>query len=108
GGGYLVFGGVSGRHNLFPPPPPPPPLPQPPRVPAPLEVFLVVGGFLLIALSWLFCQVGDRRHELMVAGFATLVAFSVVLALVLAYPFAGDVRVEAEPFRLAVLSRFWP
>ncbi|MFM2047164.1 MAG: hypothetical protein RL383_1241 [Actinomycetota bacterium] len=77
------------------------------RVPAPLEVFLVVGGFLMIALAWLLCPPGDRRHQMMVVGFSAMIAFSVVLALVLAYPFAGDVRVEPEAFRLAILARFW-
>lgn len=77
------------------------------NVPTPLEVFLLVGGLLIIALAWLYGAPGDRRHELMVGGFAALIAFSIVLALVLAYPFSGAVRVDPGAFQLGVLARFW-
>lgn len=58
------------------------------------------GGGLAIAASFFF-KVGDRRlHAVMVGLLATFIAMVVVLITAFDQPFAGDLGIEPDAFRL--------
>lgn len=77
-------------------------------LPSPLQVLLLAGGLLLIVFLSAFGMTNVRAHLLMVAGVAGVMAFSLLLALLLAFPCSGDVTVSQAPSTLGVLGQLDP
>ena len=51
---------------------------------------------------------GKAAHVAMVAGVAGVLAFSLLLVLLLAFPFSGDVTVSNAPFKLGIVGQLSP
>jgi hypothetical protein len=77
-------------------------------MPVPFEVLLVTGAVLLVCFTFLLGLASVNMHRLMAVAVAALVGFNLLLALVLAYPFSGDIAVGHEPFLTGSLQRFEP
>jgi hypothetical protein len=51
----------------------------------------------------------NRRAQLLLGiGVASVMAFSLLLVLELAYPFSGDIAVSSDPFRLGIVGELSP
>jgi len=74
-------------------------------IPAILWVVLVVGGIVTIGFTYLFGLDDTTTHILIVASLALVIGLVLFTIGSLEYPFAGDVRVMPDAFRL-VLERF--
>ena len=59
------------------------------EMPPDLLVLLIGGEIVLVSLTLLFGVSNFRLHAVMVASVAGLMAFSVMLAIVMDYPFSG-------------------
>ena len=76
-------------------------------MPSALVGMLFIGALLMLMLSLTF---GVRRfalHALLVCGAASFIAFTVVLAISLAYPFSGDISIGNEIYKSGVLAKLW-
>jgi hypothetical protein len=67
-------------------------------VPLLLWFVLIVGGAITLGYPAFFGATNRLAQMLMTATLAALVALSLLLALALDYPFAGNERISAEPF----------
>jgi Protein of unknown function (DUF4239) len=76
-------------------------------LPAVLEILLVGGALMIIGCLYLFGTRDRRVHLVMTGAVSTLLAFNLLLALLMEYPYTGDVAVSNEPFRQAELAQFW-
>lgn len=77
------------------------------KMPSILVGMLFIGALLMMLLSLTF---GVRRfalHAILVCGTAAFIAFMVVLAIVLAYPFSGDIGISNEIYRSGTLASLW-
>jgi len=75
-------------------------------LPTTFEILLVGGALLLLGCTFLFA-VGNRRlHTTLVLAVAVLLGFNLLLALVLDYPFSGEVVVSKAPFTHGALAQF--
>jgi protein-S-isoprenylcysteine O-methyltransferase Ste14 len=74
-------------------------------IPGILWVVLVVGGIVAIGFTYLFGLNNTASHLLMVAALALIIGLVLFTIGSLEYPFAGDVRVGPDAFKL-VLERF--
>jgi hypothetical protein len=77
-------------------------------LPPVFQVFLLGGTAVLLVFLWFFGMRNMRAHLLLVAGVAATMAFSLLLALELAYPFSGDIAVSSNPFRLGIIGELSP
>ena len=77
-------------------------------LPSPFQVLLLGGGFVLILFLYFFGMNNKRAHLLMVAGVSGVMAFSLLLVLLLAFPFSGHVTVSSEPFKLGIIGQLSP
>jgi hypothetical protein len=77
------------------------------EMPPDLLVLLIGGGIVLVSLTLLFGVANFRLHAVMVASVAGLMAFSVMLAIVLDYPFSGALSVRPDVFQRGELAQFW-
>ena len=70
--------------------------------------FMMYAGFVMI-VGFMTAVGGGRgrAHTVMVLGVTAIIAFNLVLATTLDYPFSGDVSASAEPFRMGVLAQFF-
>ena len=71
-------------------------------IPGVLWIALIVGGVVTIGFAMLFGLQRAALHSLMVGSLAALVGVLLFVAVVIDYPFAGDVAVEPEPFHRVV------
>lgn len=67
-------------------------------LPGPLVVLLWGGAVLTLAFTILFGVRNPRLHTALVASYAVLLGFSMLLAVVLDHPYSGDVSVSSAPF----------
>ncbi|RBY82467.1 hypothetical protein DQ238_04015 [Geodermatophilus sp. TF02-6] len=74
-------------------------------IPGVLWIALIVGGIVTIGFALLFGLQRAVLHSLMVGSLAALVGVLLFVAVVINYPFAGDVAVQPEPLD-RVLSDF--
>lgn len=77
------------------------------NLPSVLVGMIFIGALLMLLLSLTF---GVRRfalHAILVCGAAAFIAFTVVLAISLAYPFSGDIGIGNEMYRTGVLATLW-
>lgn len=77
------------------------------NLPSVLVGMLFIGTALMLLLSLTF---GVRRfalHAVLVCGAAAFVAFTVVLAISLAYPFSGDIGIGNDIYKTGVLATLW-
>ena len=72
--------------------------------------FMMYAGFVMIVGFMTAVGGGGRgrAHTFMLLGVTAIIAFNLVLATSLDYPFSGDVSVSSEPFRLGALAPFFP
>lgn len=75
-------------------------------LPKTFEILLVGGAVLLLAFTFLFGMRSARLHATMVVSVAMLLGFNLLLALVLDYPFSGQVVVSNTSFTEGGLSPF--
>jgi len=75
-------------------------------LPLTFEILLVGGAVLLLAFTFLFGMRSARLHATMVVSVAFLLGFNLLLALVLDYPFSGQVVVSNSSFTSGGLSVF--
>jgi len=73
-------------------------------VPHFLWIVLVITGIITVAFTYLFEMERPRRHMLVVAALAVVVALSLYTVRIIEYPFAGDVQASPEAFEM-VLDR---
>ena len=71
-------------------------------IPGILWTALVVGGVVTIGFALLFGLERAVLHSLMVSSLAALVGVLFFVAIVIDYPFAGDIAVGPEPFERVV------
>jgi hypothetical protein len=74
------------------------------KLPHPMWIFLVCGGFLTIFFTYLFGARYLWLQGIAIALLAWLVGFSLFLVLSLQYPFTGDISIKPLPFQELVLS----
>ena len=80
-------------------------------LPLTFEILLVGGAVLLLAFTFIFGMRSARLHATMVVSVAVLLGFNLLLALVLDYPFSGQVVVSNSSFTsggLAVFKDYTP
>lgn len=75
-------------------------------LPLTFEILLVGGAMLLLAFMFLFSMRSARMHATMVVSVAVLLGFNLLLALVLDYPFSGQVVVSNSSFTSGGLTPF--
>jgi hypothetical protein len=75
------------------------------ELPGVFQVLLLGGGLVLLLFLYFFGMTNFRAHLVMVVGVASVLAFSLLLALMLAYPFSGQIAVSSEPFKLGIIGR---
>ncbi|HET8893651.1 MAG TPA: DUF4239 domain-containing protein [Gaiellaceae bacterium] len=75
-------------------------------LPLTFEILLVGGAVLLLAFTFLFSMRSARLHATMVMSVAVLLGFNLLLALVLDYPFSGQVVVSNSSFTSGGLLPF--
>jgi len=74
------------------------------KLPGPLWVFLICGGFITIFFTYLFGARHVWLHGVVIALLAWLIAFGLFLILSLQYPFTGDISIKPLPFEELVQS----
>jgi hypothetical protein len=67
--------------------------------------YLIGGGVITIAFTYLFGLENTVVHTLMVAALAMILSASLFTVAALDYPFKGDVRIHPAAFE-QVLERF--
>jgi hypothetical protein len=79
-------------------------------VPRLLWFVLILGGMITLGYPAFFGATNVWAQTLMTATLAALVALSLLLALALDYPFAGDEKISVQPFdqALAHMPPSWP
>lgn len=75
-------------------------------LPLTFEILLVGGAVLLLAFTFLFGMRSARLHATMVMSVAVLLGFNLLLALVLDYPFSGQVVVSNSSYTAGGLAPF--
>ena len=73
-------------------------------IPEPLAILIVVGAVVCVGFLY-FLRVPDRRAQsVMILGVTVLLAFELLIALVLSYPFSGDLTISSRPLRTGTLA----
>ena len=70
---------------------------------------MMYSGFVIIVTF--MAAIGSARRgvqTVMLLGVTAIIAFNLVLATTLDYPFSGDVSVGSEPFTVGALAQFAP
>lgn len=67
-------------------------------LPRPLVVLLWGGAVLTLGFTILFGVRDPRLHATLVASYAVLLGFSMLVVVVLDHPYSGDVSVSSAPF----------
>ncbi len=75
-------------------------------IPIMFEVLLIGGAVLFLLFTFLFGMRSARLHATMVMAVATLLGLNLLLALVLDYPFSGQVVVSNTAFTQGGLAPF--
>lgn len=75
-------------------------------IPPTFEVLLIGGALLVLGFTFLFGVSNARLHQAMVIAVAVLLGFNLLVALVLDFPFSGQVSVSSAPFVQGALSVF--
>lgn len=75
-------------------------------LPLTFEILLVGGAVLLLLFTFLFSMRNARAHAAMVIAVAALLGFNLMLALVLDFPFSGQVVVSNQSFTQGGLASF--
>jgi hypothetical protein len=73
-------------------------------LPGTFQILLVVGAVILIMFFYLVRAPGLRTQVLIVTAVATMISFNLLVALVLEYPFSGQVAVSSSPFSQGALA----
>lgn len=75
---------------------------------SPLLRTLLVGGAVVFMLLAYPASIRKLRIQLViVAATASFVSFAYLLTMVFDYPYAGDVSVDSQPYKLGILAQFW-
>ncbi len=70
--------------------------------------FMMYSGFVMIVGFMAVVGSGRQRTQsALLVGVTAVLAFNLVLATTLDYPFSGDVSVSSEPFHLGSLEQFY-
>jgi hypothetical protein len=77
-------------------------------IPPTFEVLLIGGALLMLVFTFVFGVKSFRLHAAMVVAVALLIGFNLLVALVLDFPFSGQVSVSSSPFEQGALAVFAP
>ena len=77
-------------------------------MPPTFEVLLIGGAVLVLVFTFLFGVRSARVHAAMAIAIAVLLGFNLLVALVLQYPFSGDVTISNAPYTTGALTVFAP
>lgn len=72
-------------------------------IPTTFEILLVGGAVLVLAFTFLFGVRSRRLHAAMAVAVAVLLGFNLLVALVLDFPFSGQVSVSNAPYTQGAL-----
>lgn len=75
-------------------------------IPPTFELLLLGGAVLVLAFTFLFGVRSPRLHASMILAVAVLLGFNLLVALVLDYPYSGQVRVSNAPYTQGALAVF--
>lgn len=75
-------------------------------IPPTFEVLLVGGALLVLAFTFVFGVRSARLHAAMAVAVAALLGFNLLVALVLDFPFSGQVTVSNAPYTTGGLAVF--
>lgn len=75
-------------------------------LPATFEILLVGGAILVLAFTFLFAVRSLRLHAVMAISVAFLLGFNLLVALVLDFPFSGQVTVSSKAYTQGALAAF--
>jgi len=78
------------------------------QLPGVFEVLLIGGAVVLVSFLYFFGSRNFRAHLAMIAGVAGVLAFSLLLTIMLAYPFSGQVSVSSNAFRIGIVGQLDP
>jgi hypothetical protein len=78
------------------------------QLPDVFQVLLIGGAAVLIGFLYFFGSRNFRAQLAMIAGVAGVLAFSLLLTLMLAYPFSGQISVSNNAFRLGIVGQLDP
>lgn len=77
-------------------------------LPPVFQVLLLGGALVLIVFLFFFGTRNFRAHLVMLAGVTSVLTFSLLLTLMLAFPFSGQIAVSSSPFKLGIVGRLDP
>ena len=75
-------------------------------IPPTFEILLVGGAVLVLGFTFLFGVRSSRLHAAMTVAVAVLLGFNLLVALVLEYPYSGEVTVSRAPYGTGNLQVF--
>jgi hypothetical protein len=78
------------------------------QLPQIFQVLLLGGAVVIVVFLFFFGSHNFRAHLLMIGAVAGVLAFSLLLTLMLAYPFSGQLSVSSDPFRLGIVGQLDP
>jgi hypothetical protein len=78
------------------------------QLPEIFQILLVGGGAVIIVFLFFFGSHNFRAHLVMIGAVSGVLAFSLLLTLMLAYPFSGSLSVSSDPFRLGIVGQLNP
>lgn len=76
-------------------------------IPGALQFMMYAGFVAIVGFMALMHSTRRRGQMIMLLGVTAMIAFILVLATTLDYPFSGDVAVSDEPFRSGALAQFY-
>lgn len=77
------------------------------EMPSVLLGMIIIGALLMMVLSVTFGVRHFALHAILAGSAAAFVAFTVVLAISLAYPFSGDNGISSDVYKTGVLGTLW-
>lgn len=72
-----------------------------------LRTLLVVGAVVFMLLAYPASIRQLRVQLVIVAATAAFVSFAYLLTMVFDYPYAGEVSVDSQPYKMGILAQFW-
>jgi hypothetical protein len=68
-------------------------------------ILLVGGAFLTLGFTLVYGVANAGMHAAMGISLAVLLGFSLLVAILLAHPFSGDVAISKDSYDVGVLGR---
>jgi uncharacterized protein DUF4239 len=72
-------------------------------LPVVFQILLLLGAVLAISTTFYFKPFGERIQVAMIGAASALIGTAMLVALVLDYPYSGDIAVSSAPFKTSAL-----